>query len=88
MAINFLKQDNGNILITETGKPNVYLMKSFAGVMTHNDAGTHIKVSGSGYNLTFSVRDIGTINGSDSGLAEPWTLEAALYELDSKVFKV
>jgi len=84
MAINFQKLQHGNILITETGKPKVYLQGYFYGVMTHNDAGTHINVRDGDYNITFAVTDIGTINGS----AGPWTLETALSELDSKIFKI
>jgi hypothetical protein len=84
MAINFAKQAHGNILITETGKPNIYLMGHYYGVMTNNDAGTHINVRDGDYNLTFAVTDIGTINGS----AGPWTLATALAELDSKIFKL
>lgn len=84
MAINFIKQAHGNILITETSKPNIYLMGHFYGVMTNNDAGTHINVRDGDYNLTFAVTDIGTINGS----AGPWILSTALSELDSKIFKV
>ena len=83
MAINFVKQQHGNILITQTGKPNIYLMGYFYGVMTNNDAGTHINVRDGDYNITFAVADIGTINGS----AGPWTLATALAELDSKIFK-
>lgn len=82
--INFQKLQHGNILITETGKPNLYLQGHFYGVMTNNDAGTHINVRNGDYNLTFAVTDIGTINGT----AGPWTLATALTELDSKIFKV
>ena len=84
MAINFTKLQHGNILITETGKPKVYLQGYFYGVMTHNDAETHINVRDGDYNITFAVADIGTINGT----AGPWTLETALTELDSKIFKL
>ena len=84
MPINFQKLNHGNILITENGKPNIYLQGYFYGVMTNNDAGTHINVRNGDYNLTFAVTDIGTINGT----AGPWTLATALTELDSKVFKL
>jgi hypothetical protein len=82
--INFARLSHGNILITETGKPNLYLQGSFYGVMTNNDAGTHINIRNGDYNLTFAVTNIGTINGA----AGPWTLQTALEELDSKVFKL
>lgn len=84
MAINFTKLNHGNILIEETGKPKLYLQGHFYGVMTNNDAGTHINVRNGDYNLTFAVTDIGTI----AGTAGPWTLATALAELDSKIFKV
>lgn len=58
-------------------------MAYFYGVMTNNDAGTHINVRNGDYNITFAVSNIGTINGT----AGPWTLATALAELDSKVFK-
>lgn len=83
MAINFSKLAHGNILVEETGKPKLYLQGYFYGVMTHNDANTHINVRNGDYNLTFAVTDIGTI----AGTAGPWTLSTALTELDSKIFK-
>jgi hypothetical protein len=84
MAINFIKLAHGNIRITETSKPDMYIMGNFYGVMTNNDAGTHINVRDGDYNITFAVTDIGTINGT----AGPWTLATALAELDSKIFKL
>ena len=83
MPINFITKQHGNILITETGKPDFYLMGYFYGVMTNNDAGTHINVRNGDYNITFAVSNIGTINGTPG----PWTLATAMAELDSKVFK-
>jgi len=85
MAINFSRDaTTKNIIITETGKPNIYLMGYFYGVMTNNDAGTHINVRDGDYNITFAVSNIGTING-DAG---PWTLATALADLQTHVFKI
>lgn len=85
MAINFRRDATSkNIIITETGKPNIYLLGYFYGVMTNNDTGTHINLRDGDYNITFAVADIGTINGTDG----PWTLVNALNELEQKVFKL
>lgn len=85
MAINFQRDPTSkNIVITETGKPNIYLMGYFYGVMTNNDAGTHINVRDGDYNITFAVSNIGTINGSTG----PWTLATALSNLEQHVFKL
>ena len=84
MAINFIKQAHGNVLVTETDKPNIYIMGNFYGVMTSNDAGTHIDIRDGDYRFSFAVSDIGTINGTSG----PWTLSTALAELDSKIFKL
>lgn len=85
MAINFRRDATSkNIIITETGKPNIYLLGYFYGVMTNNDTGTHINLRDGDYNITFAVADIGTINGTDG----PWTLITALNELEQKVFKL
>jgi hypothetical protein len=85
MAINFRRDATSkNIIITENGKPNVYLLGYLYGVMTNNDAGTHINLRDGDYNITFAVADIGTINGT----AGPWTLANALNELEQKVFKL
>jgi hypothetical protein len=85
MAINFTRDATSkSVKITETGKPNIYLMGYFYGVMTNNDAGTHINVRDGDYNITFAVADIGTINGT----AGPWTLADALHELEQHVFKL
>ena len=85
MAINFRRDATSkNIIITETGKPNIYLLGYFYGVMTNNDAGTHINLRDGDYNITFAVADIGNINGT----AGPWTLINALNELEQKVFKL
>lgn len=85
MAINFRRDATSkNIVITETGKPNIYLLGYFYGVMTNNDTGTHINLRDGDYNITFAVADIGTINGTDG----PWTLITALNELEQKVFKL
>lgn len=85
MAINFRRDATSkNIIITETGKPNIYLLGYFYGVMTNNDTGTHINLRDGDYNITFAVADIGTINGTDG----PWTLINALNELEQKVFKL
>jgi hypothetical protein len=59
-------------------------MGYFYGVMTNNDAGTHINVRDGDYNITFAVADIGTINNS----AGPWTLATALDALEQHVFKL
>lgn len=85
MPINFIRDATSkNIIITETGKPNRYLLGYFYGVMTNNDAGTHINLRDGDYNITFAVADIGNINGT----AGPWTLATALNELEQKVFKL
>jgi hypothetical protein len=85
MAIDITKDSvSKNIKITQTGKPNIYLMGYFHGVMTNNDAGTHINVRDGDYNITFAVADIGTIHTT----AGPWTLADALHELEQHIFKL
>lgn len=82
MAVTFTELPNGNIIITETGKPDFYIMGHVYAVMSTNDAGNVINLRDGDFNRYFVASDITAI-GNTSG---PFTTATALTTL-SGLFK-
>lgn len=82
MAVTFSELSNGNIVITETGKPALYIMGHVYCVMTTNDAGTVINLRDGDFNRYFLPGDITHIGNT----AGPFTTATALTAL-SLLFK-
>lgn len=82
MAVTFHELSNGNIKITETGKPDFYIMGHVYCVMTTNDAGTVINLRDGDFNKFFNPEDITAI-GNTPG---PFTTATAVTAM-SLLFK-
>lgn len=74
MAVTFSELSNGNIKITETGKPDFYIMGHVYCVMTTNDAGTTINLRDGDFNRYFLPADITHIGNT----AGPFTISTAV----------
>lgn len=82
MAVTFHELPNGNIKITETGKPDFYIMGHVYCVMTTNDAATVINLRDGDFNRNFLPADI-TLIGNTAG---PFTITTAVEAL-ANLFK-
>lgn len=82
MAIVFHEESNGNVKITQTGKPDFWIMGHIYAVMTANDAGTHVILRDGDFDFKFDYTEITAI-GNTTG---PYTLASAMAAL-SGVFK-
>ncbi len=82
MAITFHELSNGNIRITETGKPDFYIMGHVYAVMTTNDAATMISLRDGDFKMFIDPLEITAI-GNTNG---PYTTATALTAL-ANLFK-
>lgn len=84
MAITIVRDaTSDNVRITETGKPDFWIMGHFYCVMTANDAGTHIIIRDGDFDVKLLLSDITNIDGNTG----PFTVAQALDLIQEHVFK-